>query len=141
MRISYLVALVAVVVPSYSCGNSTEPTTGVEGVYSLRTVNGSPLPFILDQLGPDKAELTASSLTILPGGDYSLTGTLELTINGRVSPEPPYAETGTWTQRYSMITLTPSRGRRLFATASGNILTVPSIFPALDRGASYEYQR
>lgn len=67
-----------------ACGgdSATSPTSqSLAGTYTMRTVNGSPLPFVV-QSGTTKITITADVMTVADGGTWSETGAFTLTVNG-----------------------------------------------------------
>src|SRR5215217_5217277 len=87
-RLTALLLVFAASVTFAACGgdSSTSPaSTSVAGTYTLRTVNGSALPFTLIQLGADKFEITADAVTLTEGGTWTESGTTRLTESGKVT--------------------------------------------------------
>ncbi|HEY9461721.1 MAG TPA: hypothetical protein VIR54_01465, partial [Vicinamibacterales bacterium] len=82
-----------------ACGS--DKTTGPDsnlsfaGTYSLRTINGSNLPYVFLQSGQTSAIMTDDAITIADGGTWSEQGTLRITTNGQTSNQV-YSDNGTW---------------------------------------------
>jgi hypothetical protein len=56
-----------------ACAPSTSPLD-LAGIYSLATVNGQPLPYLLSVTGTTRVELLEDTFRLNPGGTYSETG-------------------------------------------------------------------
>ena len=117
--------LVAVVAFGVGCGggDSTGPNDSVAGVYSLRTVNGANLPFVLIQVGADKVEITADVLTLTDAGSFTEITTIRTTTNGQVSTTTE-ADAGSYTRSGTAITATYNSGGTATGTIGGGTITV-----------------
>ena len=107
-RLSALLPVFAALVTLAACGGDASTNTGpasVAGTYTLRTVNGAPLPFTLAQLGDDKYEVTADAITLKDGGIWTGAGTTRATESGRVSTTT-VTSTGTYSLTGTAITIT-----------------------------------
>lgn len=101
-------------------GGITE-VASVAGTYSLKTVNGAPLPFVfLDESGY-KLEITASGYTLSSAGTFSVTATFRETENGVVTTATE-TSTGTYSVNGSTVTFIDTDGETLAGTISGNTL-------------------
>ena len=109
-----------------SCGgdSATGPTSAsVAGTWSLQTVNGAALPFVLAQDGADKLEVTGDVITAAENGTFSSLTHFRSTISGEVS-EDDIADTGTWTLSGSSVTFRfTSDGTAGTASISGGTMT------------------
>lgn len=84
-------------VAAVACGGgSTEPTTTVSGTFTLRTINGLPLPQSIYS-SPD-ASLSISSGTLTLGSDrtYTLVEHEHVVVSGSATDDD-YTESGTFT--------------------------------------------
>lgn len=80
-----------------SCRDATGPDfDALVGEYILMTIDGDPLPVIVDQIDNDIAEVTAGLLTIEAGGGFTDATTLRFTISGEVTTSVE-AAAGNWT--------------------------------------------
>src|SRR5215212_10307686 len=82
-----------------ACGSdsSTNPNNDtVEGSYSLRTVNGQPLPYTVQANG-NTLVLTSDVMTIAAGGSWTEVTSYRLTSGGQTTDEVD-ADSGTWTR-------------------------------------------
>ena len=92
-----------------ACGSdaSTSPNSdAIEGTYSLRTVNGSALPFTI-QSGPNSVTLTTDVITIASNGAWTESIVYRQTINGDTTNGTD-ADGGTWVRAGSSVTLQSS---------------------------------
>ena len=81
-----------------ACGgdSSTAPTVAnITGTWSLQTINGSSLPFVVAQTGANKVELTSDVLTIA-STSFTQTTTIRSTSNGQATTQS-IADAGTYT--------------------------------------------
>jgi len=89
-----------------ACGGdkSTNPNSdAVEGTYSLKSVNGSPLPFTI-QSGTNSIMLTKDVLTVAGNGSWTESINYTETINGQMNTGTD-ADGGTWTRAGSSVSL------------------------------------
>ncbi len=86
------------------CGDSTGPEA-IAGNYTLRTINGQDLPFLIVQVLDDKIELTAGSLRINSDNTFSANLTLATTDGGATTSETE-TTTGTYTLNGTALTFT-----------------------------------
>jgi hypothetical protein len=86
-----------------ACSESTS-TLELTGTYSLTSVNGSPLPFLLPSTGATQVELLSDSYTLTPSGTYSEAGYKRFTTSGAVSLTYP-VDAGYFTRLGDEITL------------------------------------
>jgi len=115
-RVVLLIALCTV------AGCSTEPHSPV-GLWRLQTVNGAPLPFIVEQIGLNKIELTQDSYALTKQGTYQEITAFRETVNGVVST-PSAVEIGTYTVNGTAISLNSTTGNHDTAEWSGDRLAV-----------------
>lgn len=120
-----------------SCGdnNSTNPATAsVAGTYTLRTINGTALPFTLFGSGANKVEITSDVVVLNEGGTWTETGNVRTTTNGQATNESS-TDSGTYTRNGTAITLTSAASGSLSGTVSNGTLTLT------DQGLSAVYTR
>jgi len=90
-----------------ACASDSSTNTGpasVAGTYTLRTVNGSPLPYTLFDFGGDKYEITAGAVTLEAGGRWTATSA-DRTTEGTSVVTSTFTTTGTYTLAGTVITL------------------------------------
>ena len=108
-----------------ACGgdSSTGHSEAVNGTFTLRTVNGSNLPFTLLEFPDYKLEITSDVLTLRPDGTFSDVATFRETDAGTVTT-PVVPTTGTYTRSGNTITMRDSDGDTLIGTINGDAITV-----------------
>ena len=112
-----------------ACGDDGDATgtsgTSIFGTYTLQTVDGTNLPFVLFQIGNDKLEITAGSVRLNSDNTYSLSISLRVTQAGTVTTETDTGA-GTFTATGSTIQFSdPGDGSGSFTgSISGNTLTI-----------------
>jgi len=115
-----------VVLLAIACGDSTSPSASVAGTWTLQTVNGAPLPFVIAQVGADKIELTSDVITANSNGSFTQMTTVKTTESGQVTTES-IPDAGTYTQNGTAVTFTfNSDGSSGTGTLNGNTVTVAS---------------
>ena len=92
-------------------GGVTTPSPPlVAGVYSLATINGSSLPFVLQFLDASNlVQFQTGAVTINSDGTFVDSASFVITQAGVDSTETDVAS-GSWTQHGNTITFTPSQG-------------------------------
>ena len=114
------------------CGDSTGPED-IAGNYTLRSINGQDLPFLIIQVLEDKVEITAGSFRINSDLTYSTSVTVTVTESGTTTSE---TETDTGTYTLTGTTLTFTSGADTFTgSITGNTLTF------IDEGLTLVYQK
>ena len=127
--------VLAFVLAACASDSSTAPS-GVVGPWSLQTVNGSALPFVVGQSGENKSELLADTIKLASAGGFIESSSFRTTLNGVVTLQT-VADTGTYTLSGSTLTLssTTSAGASGSGTVSGNTIT------ATIQGLAFVYKR
>ena len=95
----------------------------MSGSYSLRTVNGSPIPYTVIQIGADKYEIVSDVVTINEGGTWSETGTDRTTQNGQVT-NGTITDNGTYTLNGTAITLVSTQSGTVNGAVGAGTLTI-----------------
>lgn len=114
-RLVLRLGLASAALAAGACGGDgppaiTDPTDDADlavGVYALLTINGQPLPFLLDQEGSDLLEITAGTVSLELNRSFSDVTTYRLTLSGVVTTETDGA-TGTWDLAGNTVFLTPT---------------------------------
>lgn len=65
------------------------------GTWKLQTINGFPLPYLLDQIGEDKLELMEASIVARSQGTFTSSSIEQTTIAGQVETHA-FSEDGTY---------------------------------------------
>jgi hypothetical protein len=79
-----LLAFCAIVV-AIGCSDTTAPAGSVAGVWTLKTVNGFPVPFAAPQGGADTIELTSDVITANASGTFTQLTVMKRTTSGVVT--------------------------------------------------------
>lgn len=111
--------LAAVCVFALACSDSTGPES-VLGTYSLRTVNGQPLPWVYDRFAYDQSEIVSEWIR-LDGGGHAFQSLTEHSLSrGTITMTFSYK----WSISGSTIVFTDSlSGSDTPATISGGTIT------------------
>jgi hypothetical protein len=110
-----------------ACGGSdasTEPAAvGIEGVYTLKTINGMPLP-VTFQSGASTIVLSSDVITILANGRWSETLVYRETRNGQTT-DVNGSDSGYWVRDGDVVSLqsTEPGSAYFFATYANGSLT------------------
>jgi hypothetical protein len=81
MRRLALVLAMAVPLAVAGCGDSTGPGGSIAGTYELRSINGDPVPVLLEP-GPPQEEITGGFVRLNANGTFSARHTLRITSGG-----------------------------------------------------------
>jgi hypothetical protein len=109
-----------------ACGGSDIPSAAsgsVAGTYTLRTVNGTSLPFVLSQTGPSKTEVVDDAFTLVDNGTWTQSGHKRNTVNGQVITTGT-SDAGTFTQSGTAITLSSATTGALVGTIANGTLSL-----------------
>jgi hypothetical protein len=119
------VLMALVVVFSVGClGDGMTGSSTVTGAYTLRTANGSPLPYTIVGSGTARTEIIDDVITLYEGGTYAESGHSRTTLNGQVANESN-TETGSYSLFGTSVTLRSSDGGRTrMPTIDGNTMTI-----------------
>jgi hypothetical protein len=120
------ILLVAALALVSACGGGDDPTSpndSFAGTYTLRTINGSNLPYTVVQVGADKLEITDDAITLNDGGTWTESGHYRETENGVVTTTS-IVDAGTYTRTGTAITLASPTTGTVSGTVSGGTLTV-----------------
>lgn len=120
-RTFLLVALMSVV--AVGCNDASGPGGGITGTYTLRTVNGQNVPFVLIQIGQTyKFEILSGQLVLNENGTFSESLSVRETENSTVSTETE-TTTGTWTRTNNSISFTDSENTTYSGAISDDTIT------------------
>jgi hypothetical protein len=116
-----------------ACGGGGDGATGpqatVVGVYQLQSINASPLPFTILQIGADRIEITGSQLSLNADNSFTEITTFRVTESGTVTTETGQT-LGAYSRNGNNITFTDASdgstysaswdgGRQITQTAGG----------------------
>ncbi len=129
-------ALAIAVVVSLGCsGDDLTGSSTINGAYSLRTINGSSLPFTTSGSGNDKTEVVDDVITLYEGGTYAESGHLRVTVSGTVTTVNN-TETGSVVLLGNSVTLRSSDGlSSRIARIEANDMTI------IDSGRTQIYRK
>jgi hypothetical protein len=105
-----LLMAVMVVVCAGCLNEDVTGSSTATGVYSLRTINNSQLPFKLPASGGSQTEVVSDTITLFQGNTYAETIHVRVTTNGQVTTET-HEDAGAYTFFNITVTLTSGRGR------------------------------
>ncbi|MES2524595.1 MAG: hypothetical protein V4617_17985 [Gemmatimonadota bacterium] len=129
-------ALWAVLSLSVIACNPSEPvgSATVTGAYTLRSINGAPLPYTSTAAGVQTVFLD-DVFNLYQGGTYAQTGHTRTTVNGVVTDAAPTA-TGTYSMLGTSLSLTVNgqQGLRI-AIMNGRTMTI------VEAGFTYVYRK
>jgi hypothetical protein len=123
MRVFGKLCAAAVLAFTAACGGSdgvSEPVS-VAGTYTLQSVNGGPLPFVIFDESGYKLEITAASYVLTSAGTFTNSATYRETESGTVTMSTE-TYSGQYTLTDSTVTFTDSDGEVYTATISGGNL-------------------
>ena len=121
VRIATAVATIALAV--MSCDDGTG-ISSINGPWTLRTVNGAPLPYPVAANGTTTAELLDDVITLYVGGTWSQSMRERTTTGGQVSTSTRTLA-GSYSTFGTSITLTASDGTKArIATVQGDAMTI-----------------
>jgi len=113
---------VAILVAAGACGSddSTSPTLGASGTWSLQSINGSALPVTIGS-GTQAVTVVASTLTISSNGNYNEVVTLRPV---GATTNTTFTETGTWSFANGVVTFNDQTDAITYTgSVNGNTLT------------------
>lgn len=99
-----------------ACSDSTGPSGSIAGSYTLRTINGAPLPYVEYEEPGYREELTAETLQLNESGTFSLQSSYRETDGGIVRNYTE-VESGTYTREGTAVTFRFDAG----GTATGSL--------------------
>jgi hypothetical protein len=104
-------------------GEGITGSSTVTGTYTLRTMNGSPLPYTIPGSGTDKTEIMSDAITLFQGGTYARERHSRVTVSGQVTNET-VMEGGTYNLFGNSISMRLSgTGPIVQAVINGNTMT------------------
>ena len=110
-----------------ACGDdsATAPTTdSVAGTWSLQSINGTALPYVVFQIGADKVELVSDVVVAVASGTFTQTTVVRTTASGQVTTESQ-ADAGTWSLNGTAVTFQfNGDGTTGTGSISGNSMTI-----------------
>lgn len=120
MRIA-LIAFVAVIVAA--CSEGIVGSSTVNGKYTLRSVNGSSLPYTVGTVGTTKTEILGDTIILYEGFTFAETKTSRITVSGAATTSS-HLETGSFTLMGNSVFLRGNDGGQVqVAVVEANVMT------------------
>ena len=95
----------------------------VTGTYTLRSINGAPLPYTISGSGTNKTEIVSESITLFRGDTYARERITRITVNGQASSDTT-TEGGSYSLFGTSISMRASgTGPLIQAVINGNTMT------------------
>jgi hypothetical protein len=110
---------------SVACFDDYSTAVGtVTGTYTLRTINGSALPYTYDVDASTRKEIVDDMITLFSGGSYSRVQHATVTVAGQTTGQTN-TESGAYLLLGTSVTLNPSpAGRSTVTTVDGKTMTL-----------------
>ena len=106
-----------------ACGDDGIGPEDVAGTYTLQTIDGNPPPWVTFQIGADKIEVTAGSVTLNADMTCSLSTTFRATLSGNITTNTE-THVCTYTIIDGAITLTRPSATGASGSIIGSALTI-----------------
>jgi len=120
-----LISLALVILVACGDDSTTAPTNdSVAGTWSLQSINGTGLPYVVFQIGADKVELVSDVVVAVASGAFTQTTVVRTTTSGQVTTESQ-ADAGTWSLNGTAVTFQfNGDGTTGTGSISGNTMTI-----------------
>ncbi len=105
-RLLVLALSLALGLTATACSDSTGPGASLAGTYSLQTINGQPLPVVVENSASLYSEVVLAQLTINANGSYNSLTRYRDTYPGQSPVLVDETFTGYWTLSGDQIVLT-----------------------------------
>jgi hypothetical protein len=116
--------------------SATAPVSTIEGSWTLRTIDGSPLPFVVAQAAQFKLELVSDVVILSSNGSVIRTTSIRSTTNGQANAES-IRDTGRYTLAGTAVVVRfDTQGVAGAGSWSGNTMTLTD-----DEGVVFVYYR
>ena len=122
MRTLLRIFALALMLPLAGCSDSTSPEPGIEGVYTLRTINGGTLPWLAVNSGGTRVDVISGSITLLTDGTFTDKTTFKVVEQGVERLEDD-VYTGTFVKTGIGATLNPVGFQPYIVSISGASMT------------------
>ena len=122
-RLLMVGAVLMMVVVSARCSEEATGVSSINGAWTLRTVNGAPLPHTMSSGSGGTTELVEDVLTLYVGGTWSGVTRVRTSSGGQVTTEPR-TSAGSYTTFGTSLTFTNGEDRSTrLATFADDALT------------------
>jgi len=126
--------LISALIIFAACDGGVTGVKTITGDWSLRTINGSPLPYTISGSGANKIEVIDDVYTFFEGFTFSETIHRRVTTNGQVSTVT-VTETGAFSVFGTSITITGNTTPVRRGLIEGNTMTI------VDEGLTSAYKK
>lgn len=123
-RLLVLALSLALGLTATACSDSTGPGDSIAGTYTLQSINGQPLPFLVDNSGNPNSEVVLAQVNLDASGNYSSLTRYRDTYPNQQPILVDETFTGFWTLSGSQITLTEPGFAPTYGTISNNRITI-----------------
>ena len=105
-------------------GEGLTGSSTITGDYTLRTINGSPLPYTISGSGANRTEIVGEVITLYQGGTYARSRDWRIVVNGQMTSESS-AEAGSYTLLGTSVTLVNgANGQTTLASINASTMTI-----------------
>jgi hypothetical protein len=120
MRIALIAFMTAIAV---ACDDGIVGSSTVNGKYTLRTVNGSKLPYTVSTVGTTKTEIVGDTIMLYEGFTFAETKTSRITVNGTAATSS-HLETGSFSLMGNSVFLRGNDGGQVqVAVVDADVMT------------------
>ena len=106
-----------------ACSDGIVGSSTVNGMYTLRTLNGSKLPYVVSTSGTSKTEVLGDTIMLYEGFTFAETKHSRTTVNG-TSTDAAHTETGSFGITGNSVVLRGNDGGALqYAVVEANVMT------------------
>lgn len=107
-----MLAVATVLLAAMACGGGSDTTSppGVDaavGVYTLTSINGQPMPVIVQESGNSKTEITGGVVTLKGDRTFTDVTNARITTGGNVTTESD-GVSGSWTRQANTVQFAPT---------------------------------
>ncbi len=107
-----------------ACSDGIVGSSTVNGKYTLRTLNGSKLPYVVSTSGTSKTEVLGDTIMLYEGFTFAETKTYRVTVNA-VATNSIHVETGSFGLTGNSVVLRGNDGGPLqYAVVEANVMTI-----------------
>ena len=105
-------------------GEGLTGSSTITGDYTLRSINGSPLPYTISGSGANRTEIVGEVITLYQGGTYARSRDSRIVVDGQMTSESS-AEAGSYTLLGTSVTMVNgANGQTTLASINANTMTI-----------------
>ena len=112
-------AILSTLLVCAACSDALSPDPSHVGLYTLHTVNGAALPFIIAQLGDERVEVSAGHIILNVDGTFTDHTTFRI-VEAAGTRREETVRSGTYTTNGSVVQLSPEGSERYTVALSDN---------------------